>query len=194
MKRNDSIAVIPTDTIYGLVGSALSKRAVSRIYKAKGRNTGKACIVLISKLGDLELFGVKLTQAQKQFLREVWPGSVSVILPVPSKRFEYLHRGLKSIAFRLPKGSNERSFDLQDFLKKNGPMIAPSANPEGLTPATTLAEAQDYFGDSVDSYLLTQKKPRAKQGSASTLVTFEHDKVIVLRQGSAKIPKRFLAK
>ena len=33
--KNGGIGVIPTDTIYGLVGSAFSKIAVERIYKIK---------------------------------------------------------------------------------------------------------------------------------------------------------------
>ncbi len=33
--KNDGIGVIPTDTIYGLVGSAFSKVAINRIYKIK---------------------------------------------------------------------------------------------------------------------------------------------------------------
>ena len=31
------IGVVPTDTIYGLVGSALKPEVVERIYKVKGR-------------------------------------------------------------------------------------------------------------------------------------------------------------
>jgi len=33
--KNDGVGVMPTDTLYGLVGSAFSKRAIDRIYKLK---------------------------------------------------------------------------------------------------------------------------------------------------------------
>ena len=44
-----------------------------------------------------------------------------------------------------------------EFLKKVvqavGPVIAPSANPEGLEPARNIKEAKAYFGDTVDAYI-----------------------------------------
>jgi len=38
-------------------------------------------------------------------------------------------------------------------LKTTGPLIAPSANPEGQTPASTINDAVAYFGDAVDFYV-----------------------------------------
>jgi L-threonylcarbamoyladenylate synthase len=42
---------------------------------------------------------------------------------------------------------------LRDFIKESGPLVAPSANPEGLTPAQTIDEAKAYFSDTVDFYI-----------------------------------------
>ena len=57
---NHGVGVLPTDTLYGLVGSALSKKAVARIYKLRRRNPQKPFIILISSLADLKLFNIKL--------------------------------------------------------------------------------------------------------------------------------------
>jgi L-threonylcarbamoyladenylate synthase len=62
--------------------------------------------------------------------------------------FEYLHRGKKSLAFRLPHNK-----DLIDILKISGPIVAPSANIEGAKPAENIKEAKSYFGDKIDFYL-----------------------------------------
>ncbi len=153
MIKKDGVGVLPTDTLYGIVGSAFSKRVVERIYALKGRNTKKPFIVLIHSILDLKKFGIKIAPAQKKILDSVWPGPVSVILPCPQKKFEYLHRGTKSLAFRLPKNRM-----LREILKKTGPIVAPSANPEGLPPAATVAEARKYFGGSVDFYLAGGRK------------------------------------
>ena len=46
--KNGGVGIMPTDTLYGLVGSAYSKKAVNRIYKLKKRKKSKKLIVLIS--------------------------------------------------------------------------------------------------------------------------------------------------
>lgn len=48
--KSDGIAVIPTDTLYGVVGSAMSKKAIEKIYKIKERDKSKPLIVLISSV------------------------------------------------------------------------------------------------------------------------------------------------
>jgi L-threonylcarbamoyladenylate synthase len=146
--KSGAIGVMPTDTIYGLVGGAFSQKAVARIYRLRRRPPNKPFIVLISSILDLRKFGIRLSKRQNYFLKKVWPGPVSVILSCPSKKFFYLHRGKNSIAFRLPKKKW-----LRRFLKKTGPVVAPSANIAGLPPAETITEAKKYFGDKVDFYL-----------------------------------------
>ena len=145
--KKDGIGIFPTDTLYGIIGNAFSKHAVERIYMVKGRNKQKPFIILISSINDIKKFGIILNKKQKDYLNIVWPGPVSVILPCKAKKFEYLHRGKNSLAFRLPKKKK-----VLEFVKKTGPIVAPSANPEGLLPAHTVAEAKDYFGSDMDFY------------------------------------------
>jgi len=142
------ISVIPTDTIYGLVGSALNKKTVEKIYHLRKRNKKKPMIILIDNIKDLKLFSINIEKPQKKILNKVWPGKVSVILPCPSKKFAYLHRGTKQLAFRLPKNKW-----LINFIKQTGPLVAPSANFEGEPPARNIEEAKKYFGDKVDLYV-----------------------------------------
>lgn len=134
--KKGGVGVMPTDTLYGLVGRADSSQAQKRIYKIKNRNPKKKLIVLISSLKDLEKFGIKRTYITKniEILRKNWPGRTSIIV--------------KNTAFRLPAKKS-----LIEILKKTGPLVAPSANPEGLSPARSILEAKKYFGDKADFYL-----------------------------------------
>jgi L-threonylcarbamoyladenylate synthase len=170
------VVILPTDTLYGITGLASSKKVIERIYKIKGRNEKKPFIVLITSYKDLGLFGVKIGENQAKILEKFWPGKVTVILPCSNNKFEYLHRGTNSIAFRMigPKNIN-----LQNLINKVGPLVAPSANPEGKEPARTISEAKKYFGDKIDLYV----DDGPKIGKSSTLVRFDNDKLIVLRQG-----------
>ena len=176
--KKDGVGVLPSETLYGLMCQALSKKAVTRLYKIRQRNPEKPCIILISKISDLKLFGVELKSFEKKFLAKYWPGAVSVVLDCQNAKFFYLHRGTKTLAFRLPKYES-----LQKLISKTGPLLAPSANQEGLAPALTIEEAQKYFGEEVDFYVNVgklNKKP-------STLVRIKNEKVEVLRQGNIKI-------
>jgi L-threonylcarbamoyladenylate synthase len=138
------VGVIPTDTLYGIVGSALKPAAVEKIYDLRRRETGKPMIVLIRDMADLDLFQVRIEPRTKDLLKKVWPGPVSVVVPVAAPELQYLHRGTNSLAVRMP--ADER---LQDLLKVSGPLVAPSANLAGETPAPGIKEAFGYFGDQV---------------------------------------------
>lgn len=173
----EKIIVIPTDTLYGLVAPATDRDAVEQVYKLKNRAPEKPCIILISSIEDLGKFGIEVNQEIKKFLGFVWPGAVSVILPCPHKEFEYLHRGTKTLAFRLPNKPQ-----LLAHLKETGPVIAPSANPEGKKPAESIEEARQYFGDEVE-YI----DGGELVGKPSTLISIKDGKIEVLRQGVAKL-------
>jgi len=124
--KNGGVGVISTDTIYGLVGSAFSKKAVARIYKIKKRNKNKPLIILISTISDLKKFGININPVQHRALNKFWPGKVSIVL--------------SGIAFRLPAKKS-----LIQILKKTGPLVAPSANPESFKPAENITQAKKYF-------------------------------------------------
>lgn len=143
------IAVLPTDTIYGLHCLATNKAGIERIYKLKGRDTSKPFIVLISSLDDLKLFGVKLDDKLKKLLKDYWPGPNSIIFPIPDAdgEFVYLHRGTNSLAFRLPAYK-----PLTELLHQTGPLVSTSANPSGHPPAPDISTAKGYFGKKVDFY------------------------------------------
>lgn len=172
--KRGGVGILPTDTIYGLVGSALSKKAVARIYKLRKRNLKKPMIILIGSLRDLSIFGIRINRATKNLLKKFWPGKVSIILSCWSKKFSYLHRGTKSLAFRLPAKK-----DLVKLLKKTGPLVAPSANPEGLPPVKTIKEAKKYFGNRVDFYIDAGKLVSLP----STLIVIKNNAITIKRSG-----------
>ena len=174
--KNDGVVVLPTDTLYGLVASVYSKKAVEKIFKIKERDKSKALIVLISSLKDLDIFGIKIDKEQAKILEKFWPGKVSVLLSCKNSKYKYIHRGTGEIAFRVIGARNKNLYNL---LGKIGKIVAPSANREGIKPAETVMEAKEYFGDLVDLYINGGKKI----GEPSTLIRLKKDGFEVLRQG-----------
>jgi len=53
-----------------------------------------------------------------------------------------------TIAFRRPADE-----ELVRLLRQTGPLLAPSANPQGELPALNIKEAKHYFKDEVDLYI-----------------------------------------
>src|SRR3990167_1316437 len=155
--KEGGVVVMPTDTIYGIVGEALNVSLVNRIYQIRRRAPDKPCILLISGLDELKKFSITFSPKQKDVLEKYWsfdsaqdlrPNSTSIILDCQNQSLEYLHRGTNLLAFRIPMQA-----ELQKLLKETGPLIAPSANLEGFPPAQNITEAKKYFGNLVDLYI-----------------------------------------
>ena len=177
--KKGGVGVVPTDTIYGISASALDKKAVERVYSLKGKAEQKPMIVLISSPKDLDILDVRLNTVAKKFLKTYWPGRVSVILDCLAKKYEYLHRGTKTLAFRVPAYP-----DLISLLKKTGPLVSTSANPGGKEPAGNIAQAKKYFGEKMDFYV-----DIGDLGSTPSTVAriYENGNVEIIREGSVKI-------
>lgn len=124
--KNGGVGVIPTDTIYGIVALVRFKDSVERIYNIKGRHSGKPFIFLISDVSQLSHLGIHANEKQLAAARKQWPGPVSVILPCPEPTLQYAHRGMDTLAVRLP-----RPAWLKEIISQVGPIAATSANLAG---------------------------------------------------------------
>jgi L-threonylcarbamoyladenylate synthase len=142
--QKGDIGVLRTDTLYGIVASAAHEEAVERVYTVKGRTPTKPPIILIA---DVNQMLVPIDSGMYDRIKEMWPGKNSVIVPAPGAP-RWLVRSGASLAYRIPDNAALRA-----LLSRTGPLIAPSANPEGEPPAVSISEAKAYFGESVDFYV-----------------------------------------
>jgi L-threonylcarbamoyladenylate synthase len=177
--KNGDIGVIATDTLYGIVGSALNRDTVERIYTVRKREPSKPCIILIGSINDIARFSIRIDQNTKKELLKYWPGPVSIILPCSDEKFAYLHRGGSSLAFRIP-----RDKELLRLLEQTGPLLAPSANTEREPPAKTAEQARGYFGENVDFYI----DDGVIHSPPSTILRFEKGEMSLVRKGMIPFP------
>lgn len=175
--NNGGVVVIPTDTLYGIIARAADKAAVERVYRIRGRSPDKACINLVASMAQITDSSL-WTAEHKKLAQKYWPGPLSLIAPTAHTP-KYLHRGLDSLAYRVPARD-----DLRGLLEHTGMLIAPSANVEGNPPALTVDEAYNYFGNYVDGYVDGGTLDNA---SPSTLVALVAGKPKILRQGVLRI-------
>lgn len=170
MLQTGGIAILRTDTLYGVLCRADDEQAVARVYALKHRDASKSPIVLVADQSQLY---TTPDAAALPALDMMWPGPYSIIMPSCADAPKWITRDNGSIAYRIPAHD-----DLRYLLKQTGPLIAPSANPEGAPPARTIQQAIDYFGNQVDVYVdsgeVTDTQP-------STLLRFAGNKFERLR-------------
>jgi L-threonylcarbamoyladenylate synthase len=142
------LAVIPTDTVYGVAADAFSPPAVQRLLDAKGRGRESPPPVLIPSIETLDALTESVPDEVRALVARFWPGGLTVILPARSSLAWDLGDARGTVALRMP--SNRVALAL---LAETGPLAVSSANLTGRPAARTSAEARADLGDSVGVYL-----------------------------------------
>ena len=146
--RGGGIAVIPTDTVYGIGCVPRLSGAVGKVFELKGRPADKAIAVLGDGVGALETVAEFDERAQRM-ARTFWPGPLTLVLPrVHGFSHDLGGVGDGSIAVRVPQHPVAL-----ELLSITGPLAVTSANLSGEAPATTVVEARAIFSDRVDAYV-----------------------------------------
>ena len=142
--RGGGVALLPTDTIYGLHASALDEAAVARIGDIKGRADTKPFVVLASSLDDLTKLGVDADPELLRALDSIWPAPLTAILPL--SRPIAASRGAATVAVRIPKLAW-----LRELVSRTGPLVSTSANRSGEPPVQSPSQLARELQDSLDA-------------------------------------------
>jgi tRNA threonylcarbamoyl adenosine modification protein (Sua5/YciO/YrdC/YwlC family) len=142
------LAVIPTDTVYGVAADAFQPSAVQRLLDAKGRGRQSPPPVLIPGIPTLDALAETVPDEVRALVDAFWPGGLTIILPARSSLTWDLGETRGTVALRMP--SNRVALEL---LSETGPLAVSSANLTGQVAAMTAAAAEEMLGDSVAVYL-----------------------------------------
>ncbi|MFA6002516.1 MAG: L-threonylcarbamoyladenylate synthase [Elusimicrobiota bacterium] len=77
--RDGRIVAFPTDTVYGLGSSALSRAGVDRLYRMKGRRPDKPLPLLVASAAEAKRW-VQWTPQAEALSRRFWPGGLTLVL------------------------------------------------------------------------------------------------------------------
>lgn len=169
------VAVIPTDTVYGLVARAADEHAIASLYALKSRARQPGTIVA-ANIEQLHALG--FSYATLHHADSYWPAALSIVLDAGGVA-DYLKSSLPDLAVRIPN-----HHDLLELLRRTGPLMTTSANAPRQPTATTIEEAIAYFGDSVDCYVdagvIADHQP-------STIIRLDDGQLTVLRHGAVDI-------
>lgn len=173
--RNGGIAIIPTDTVYGMVCDALSEEAVRKVYKLKQRDFNKPMIILVSNYEMLAKYTKNINSLQKELIDTYSPGPMTIILEKSELIPDIVTAAKEEVGIRIP--NDERLISLIKELDR--PIIATSANVSSSETITNVELLEDYIKDNVD-YIYDGGTVKA---SASTIVKVIEDKISIIREG-----------
>ncbi|OMH41275.1 L-threonylcarbamoyladenylate synthase [Desulfurobacterium indicum] len=163
----------PTDTQYGLIGNALNRKSIETVYKIKKRDRTKPLIVLFDCIETLKKYGIYIPSRYKSFLEKIWPGRVTVILPLKMESpFKNLFER-NDLAVRIPAFK-----PLRDLITATTPLFAPSANIQGEKPASGCSECERYFEGNIKYCIKGKTIPLP-----STLISLTGKSPKIIREG-----------
>jgi L-threonylcarbamoyladenylate synthase len=134
------IAVLPTDTVYGIFCDPNNGDAIERIYTLKNRPRAKALALYVD---DVEGF-VELAAGNElavRFARAFLPGPLTIIIARPERVAAAVSAPLATVGVRVPDHALFR-----EILAATGPLAGTSANISG-SPAFVGGELPPEFPD-----------------------------------------------
>lgn len=162
------VAVIPTDTVYGLAAHPGHPEAVQRLYTIKGREAAKPIALLAADAAAVARAGADWPPAGSRLAERFWPGALTLVLTCHDNREE---------GFRVPAHVWTRRL----LSACGGILRVTSANLSGSMPAASAAAALADVG--LESDLIVDDGP-SPGGVASTVVRVTAGGSQLLRVGA----------
>lgn len=175
--QTSELAILPTETVYGLFANALDEKAVKKLYAVKGRPTEKALNMNVASYADI----LKYSKHQPVYLEKLvgtfLPGPLTIILEASNAVPEWIHIGKTTVGFRMPSIKIT-----QKVIEKVGVLVGPSANltgdpspqffadlsPQILENAQVAIQDDSIYGLDTTIIDLTGKTPRLLRQGAIT--------------------------
>lgn len=173
----DDVVAIPTETVYGLAGNALSESAIRKIFAVKNRPLSDPLIVHFPTPEAVKHYVTHIPDIATLLMAHFWPGPLSILLPKSDIIPDLVTHGSSMVAVRVP----QHPLTLQLLNELPFPLVAPSANPFGRISPTEPGHVQEYLGDKIP-YILDGGP--CSVGLESTIVKVTDAGMIqILRQG-----------
>lgn len=176
----DELVAIPTETVYGLAGNALSSVAVAKIFSVKNRPQFDPLIVHIPDLEKAKDYVLEIPEAAKRLADKFWPGPLTLLLKKKGIIPDLVTAGLDTVGIRCP----DHSLTRQLLKELPFPLAAPSANPFGYVSPTKPQHVEEQLGNKIQ-YILDGGA--CQVGIESTIVGFEDEMPVVYRLGGLSL-------
>ena len=174
--RAGELAIVPTDTVYGLAASPVTEEPVRRLYRAKGRAGLQPTALVAASLDTLRDAVPELSERDASIAAALLPGPYTLVVSNPARRFPWLNGSSpETIGVRVPAVGGVA----MKLLDRIGLLTATSANLPGGPDPRRLDQVPDELravAVAVDGGELP--------GIASTVLDLTGAEPCVLREGA----------
>ena len=181
------LAVLPTETVYGLGARADDPAALARVYATKGRPADHPLIVHIADLDALHAWSADVPFYAARLAERFWPGPLTLVLPRSIRALDAVTGGQDTVALRLSEHPMFRAV-LDALARDTGDdaigIAAPSANRFGGVSPTTAQHVVDELGSLLQDRDVILNGGACGVGVESTIVDCTGDVPVILRPGA----------
>lgn len=174
------VIALPTDTVYGVAALALNGEAVARLYHVKDRPLNKPIPVFVPSIDALSQVCQDVPPGSIPWLRDYWPGGVTVILPASPALPGIVTNNGPTVAVRIP----DHPLALALLARLRQPLAVTSANLSGGPNPQTAAEVLAQLEGRIPLILDDGPTPGPLP---STIVDLTQTPPRVLRQGAVQV-------
>jgi len=182
------MAVLPTDTLYGIHGLASFPGMSVKIAALKNCQPDSRGFILLTDAPEKMERWAMVDDRLRGFVQRNCPGSVSfLVVAQPDAPEELCTRegGLRRLAFRIP----DHPYLLELLKLLDDPLISTSVNPTGEAPLEYAADIVKLYGDRVDlvvSDAALEERISREGAQPSTLVDLTRTPPVILREGKVR--------
>ena len=175
--RDGELAVVPTDTVYGLVCAASDRQPAVDLYRLKGRDSIQPTAVLAAGVDALLERIPELGGRVARIARALFPGPFTLVVPNPAGRYSWLCEGRpNTIGVRVPALVGP----VAEVVSRLAIVVATSANLSGGPDPRRLADVPEEILAGVAAALDGGPLP----GIPSTVIDVTGPEPVLLRAGA----------
>ena len=174
--KDGRLVIMPTDTIYGIIGDATNEDVINKVYEVKERPHDKPLLILVSNLSMLHELVTEIPKETEKIIKKFWPGPLTILFKKSSKVSDTLTANSALVAIRMP--NDKRLLNIMNHL--NRPLISTSANISSHNAITNPNQLEEKMKEKID--LIVDEG--TVNNEASTLITIVNGKIEILREGS----------
>ena len=174
--NSSGLVISPTDTVYGIMGDALNKESIKKVYEVKHRDYSKPLILLMSSIDMIKEYTLDISEDEMNLMKKFYPGCMTLLLRRNSKIDDMICNNGEYVGVRIPDNK-----DLLSIIEKLGrPVFSTSCNISGNDVVRSVDEIDEeiiskvdyiYDGGYIDSV-------------SSTVVRIDNGEVVILREGN----------
>jgi L-threonylcarbamoyladenylate synthase len=169
----DGVAIVPTDTIYGLSARLSSEPGYQKILDIKRCEPGRRFLYLASSVEMVETYISSWGCASRQLLESIWPAPLTAVFHSGANCVDWVG---DSVAFRIPESELlTRTID-----RVGEPLVSTSVNRSGEPSVNDIDLIERLFGKLVDLVVAVEVLPEERP---STIVDFTGKEPVVVRSG-----------